>query len=85
MVAIGTAGIAALIIGILSGYFSIIGASVCDFTISIIVCGKCVIGMCLALLSFYSGFWSFHCGACIFLGINRCCSLYGERLMMVGF
>ncbi|KHN80197.1 Serpentine receptor class T-55 [Toxocara canis] len=74
MVAIGTAGIAALIIGILSGYFSIIGASVCDFTISIIVCGKCVIG-----------FWSFHCGACIFLGINRCCSLYGERLMMILF
>uniref|UniRef100_A0A0M3IEX2 AA_permease domain-containing protein n=1 Tax=Ascaris lumbricoides TaxID=6252 RepID=A0A0M3IEX2_ASCLU len=73
MAAMGAIDIIQLTIGIISGYFSIVGASACNYTISMIICGLCVMG-----------FWSLYCGVCIYLGINRCGDLYGGRFMVPG-
>lgn len=45
MAAMGAIDIIQLTIGIISGYFSIVGASACNYTISMIICGLCVMGM----------------------------------------
>uniref|UniRef100_A0A0M3K125 Transmembrane protein n=1 Tax=Anisakis simplex TaxID=6269 RepID=A0A0M3K125_ANISI len=74
MAVMGVIDILTLTIGIISGYFSLVGGSVCNSTTFMIICGNCVMG-----------FWSTYCGVSIYLGINRCGDVYGSPLMDVLF
>ncbi|KHN80453.1 hypothetical protein Tcan_01262, partial [Toxocara canis] len=70
MAVMGAIDIATLLVGIIAGYFSIVGASACTCPTLMTICGSCVMG-----------FWSTYCGICIYLGINRCGDVYGAAFM----
>ncbi|KHN80483.1 Serpentine receptor class T-55 [Toxocara canis] len=74
MAVMGAIDIATLSIGVMSGYFSIVGVSVCTCPTLMLISGHCVMG-----------FWTTYCGVCIYLGINRCADVYKSRFMEVIF